>query len=251
MPPARAARKDAEGYESPLGESLVEARRRALAVSRALARAYPDARIPLVFSSPLELMIATILSAQCTDAKVNEVTATLFRKYRTAEDWASADRATLEREVHSTGFFRNKAKAIIDAAQDLTDKHGGSVPDSMEELTALRGIGRKSANVILDHAFGKPGIIVDTHFSRITRRLGLTSEFDPVKIEFDLMDVVPEKHRSQFSLMVNWHGRVTCYARKPECERCAVRKRCPAFGSAGDITWPVKTRGGAKRPQKR
>ena len=175
------------------------------------------------------------------------MTATLFRKYRTASDWAGADRATLESEVHATGFFRNKAKAIIGATQDIVDEHKGSVPGSMEALTALPGIGRKSANVILDHAFGKPGIIVDTHFSRITRRLGLTAEIDPVKIEFGLIEIVPEKHRSQFSLMINWHGRVTCYARKPECDRCVVRKRCPAFGSAGEITWEVKTRGATRR----
>lgn len=239
--------KRSNDYRSPLGEPLKEARRRALAVMRALAKAYPDAHIPLVFSSPLELLVATILSAQCTDAKVNEVTSTLFRKYRTARDWASADRAELEAEVHPTGFFRNKAKAIIEATQDIVEKHGGRVPETMEELTALRGIGRKSANVLLDHAFGKQGIIVDTHFSRITRRLGLTAEFDPVKIEFDLLEVVPQKHRSQFSLMINWHGRVTCYARRPECERCSVRKKCPAFESAGEITWKVKAPGRGRK----
>jgi len=236
-------RKREHVFESPIGESAADARRRALAIMRALGKAHPDAHIPLVFSNPLELLVATILSAQCTDAKVNEVTAVLFRKYRSAADWASADLATLEDEVHPTGFFRSKARSIKEATRDLVDRHGGGVPDTMEELTALRGIGRKSANVLLAHVFDKPGIIVDTHFTRLSRRMGFTGQFDPVRIERDLMAVVPRKHWSRFSLMLNWHGRVTCYARKPDCEGCAVRRRCPAAASTGQITWKVKVPG--------
>ncbi len=218
-------------------------RKRALLTLRRLKRAYPDAHIPLVFSSPLELMVATILSAQCTDARVNEVTATLFRKYRTAEDWASANIKTLEKEVHPTGFFRNKAKAIKESTRDLIERHGGEVPQTLEELTALRGLGRKSANVLITHAFGGQGIIVDTHFRRITRRLGLTSQMDPVKIEYELMEIVPRNRQADFSLYINWHGRVTCFARKPDCAGCPARKDCPASESLGEITWKTKTTG--------
>jgi len=224
----------------PLGESADELRGRAVKILRALKKAYPDARVPLNYANPLELLVATILSAQCTDARVNEVTASLFKKYRSAADWAAARSKVLEKEVRSTGFFRSKAKAIRESAQDIVEKHGGEVPSTLDELTTLRGIGRKSANVLLAHAFGGQGIIVDTHFIRLSRRMGLTAEFDPVKIEFDLMATVPEKHWSEFSLMLTWHGRATCYARKPECGRCAVRRLCPAAESEGEITWKVK-----------
>ncbi|MCD4690306.1 endonuclease III [bacterium] len=218
-------------------------RKRALLVLRSLKRAYPDAHIPLVFSSPHELLVATILSAQCTDARVNEVTPALFRKYNTAADWAAADLATLEKAVHPTGFFRNKAKAIKASARDIVEKHGGEVPRTIEELTALRGIGRKSANVLISHAFGGQGIIVDTHFRRITRRLGLTAEHDPVRIESDLGKIVPRRRWADFSLYVNWHGRVTCFARKPHCDACPTMKNCPARESHGEITWLVKNAG--------
>jgi endonuclease-3 len=242
VPKARTKSTNPE-HVGPLGEDLAALRRRALLILRRLKRAYPDAHIPLVFSSPLELMIATILSAQCTDARVNEVTATLFKKYRTAEDWASADLKTLEKEVHPTGFFRNKAKAIRESARDLIEKHGGEVPHTLEELTALRGLGRKSANVLITHAFGGQGIIVDTHFRRITRRLGLTAEMDPVRIEFDLREIVPRPRWADFSLYVNWHGRVTCFARKPDCGGCPVGEACPARETRGEIAWDTKTTG--------
>jgi len=186
MPKASAKAEPVE-LVGPLGESVAEMRKRALLTLRRLKRAYPDATIPLNYSSPLELMVATILSAQCTDARVNEVTADLFRKYRTAEDWASANLKTLEKEVHPTGFFRNKAKAIKESARDLIEKHDGEVPRTLEELTALRGLGRKSANVLITHAFGGQGIIVDTHFRRITRRRGFTSQMDSVNLERELM----------------------------------------------------------------
>ncbi len=227
----------------PLGEDLAALRKRALLTLRRLKRAYPDATIPLVYSSPLELMVATILSAQCTDARVNEVTATLFKKYRSAEDWASVDIKTLEREVHPTGFFRNKARAIKESTRDLLERFEGEVPRTLEELTTLRGLGRKSANVLITHAFGGQGIVVDTHFRRITRRLGLTGQMDPVKIEHELMEIVPRKRQADFSLYINWHGRVTCFARKPDCAGCPARKDCPARKSAGEIIWKTKTTG--------
>lgn len=224
----------------PLGENAADLRARAVRILRALRKAYPDAHVPLNYTSPLELLVATILSAQCTDARVNEVTASLFKKYRSAADWAAAPLEDLEEEVRTTGFFRNKAKAIKGSTQDIAAKHGGAVPNTLEELTSLRGVGRKSANVVLAHAFDGQGIIVDTHFIRLSRRMGLTAEFDPVKIEFDLMATVPEKHWSEFSLMLTWHGRVTCSARKPECDRCAVGGHCPASESEGEVTWKVK-----------
>ncbi len=242
MPATRPKDKQIE-LVGPLGESVPEMRKRALLTLRRLKRAYPDATIPLVYSSPLELMVATILSAQCTDARVNVVTATLFKKYRTAEDWASANIKTLEGEVHPTGFFRNKARAIKESTRDLVEKHGSEVPRTLDELTALRGLGRKSANVLITHAFGGQGIIVDTHFRRITRRLGLTGQMDPVKIEHELMEIVPRNRQADFSLYINWHGRVTCFARKPGCEDCPAKKDCPAHESLGEITWETKTTG--------
>jgi len=237
----REGRKEGRGeFRGPLGEDYKTLRARALKIHRRLKRAYPDAHIPLRFSNPLELMVATILSAQCTDAKVNEVTQELFQKYRSARDWAGAPIKALEKEVRPTGFYRNKAKAIKESTQDLADRFGGRVPDTLEELTSLRGIGRKSANVMIAHAFGGAGIIVDTHFIRLSRRMGFTSELDPVKIERDLMGLLPKKHWSSFSLMMTWHGRVTCTARKPACGGCPVEADCPASESRGDITWSVK-----------
>ncbi len=231
----------ADGTRGPWDEIPADMRKRALIVLRALKKAYPDARVPLNYTSPLELMVATILSAQCTDKRVNEVTAPLFMKYREPSDWAAASQEVLEDEIRTTGFFRNKARAIRESTADLIEKHGGEVPDTMEKLTALRGIGRKSANVLLVHAFDGQGIIVDTHFRRITRRLGMTVETDPVKIEFELQAIVPKRRWSDFSLFVNWHGRETCYARKPECGRCVVAGSCPARESLGEIVWNVKT----------
>ena len=225
----------------PWDETPADARKRALRILRALKKAYPDARVPLNYTSPLELMVATILSAQCTDKRVNEVTAPLFMKYREPADWAAASQDILEAEIRTTGFFRNKAKAIRESTADLIEKHGGEVPDTMQKLTALRGIGRKSANVLLAHAFDLQGIIVDTHFRRITRRLGMTVEMDPVKIEFELQALVPKRRWSDFSLFVNWHGRETCIARKPECSRCVIAGDCPARESLGEIVWNVKT----------
>ncbi len=211
-----------------------------LRILRALKRAYPDAHVPLDLQDPFELIVATILSAQCTDKRVNEVTAPLFRKYRKAADWAAVDQQTLEDEIRPTGFFRSKAKAIRTTTAELVEKHGGRVPDTLEELTALRGIGRKTANVILAHAFDTPGIVVDTHYIRNARRMALTNEFDPVKIEFATMRFLPQEHWSDFSLLMTWHGRFLCPARKPACGECPARRLCPAGESGGKLTWRVK-----------
>jgi endonuclease-3 len=230
-------------FRGPLRETKHDRELRTGRVLRALRRAYPDVHVPLDYSTPLELLVATILSAQCTDARVNEVTAGLFPKYRTAADWAAIPSDELEELIRPTGFFRNKARAIHEATSDIVERFDGRVPNTLEELTSLRGVGRKSANVVLAHAFDTPGIIVDTHFRRITRRLGMTPEYDPVAIEFDLMEIVPRKHWSEFSLLVTWHGRETCSARKPSCDVCAVAAECPARQPGGDITWKVKEPG--------
>ncbi|MFH1503025.1 MAG: endonuclease III [Candidatus Eisenbacteria bacterium] len=229
-----------EEFSGPLGEDHKALRARTLKIHRALRKAYPDARIPLVSSTPHELLVATILSAQCTDLRVNDVTAVLFRKYRSVSDWAKAPLKTLEKEVHPTGFFRNKARAIKESAEDILERFDGEVPSTLEELTSLRGIGRKSANVLIAHAFDGQGIIVDTHFIRLARRMGLTGELDPVKIESAAMALLPKKHWSSFSLMMTWHGRATCAARKPACEACVVAGVCPAAESRGAVTWEVK-----------
>lgn len=231
----------ARWWPGPLKETEDERRARAVKILRALKKRYPDAHVPLNYSNALELMVATILSAQCTDARVNEVTKPLFRKYRTAADWAAADPVALEEEIRPTGFFRSKAKAIRESAAELVERYGGRVPDTLEELTSLRGIGRKTANVILAHAYGKQGIVVDTHFIRISRRLALTNEFDPVKIEFATMRFLPEKYWSDFSLWITWHGRFLCPARRPSCGECPVSALCPAADSGGVVTWRVKT----------
>ena len=234
------APKQPRWWPGPVAETEDERRERALRILKALRKRYPDAHVPLVYSTPLELMVATILSAQCTDARVNEVTGPLFKKYRSAADWARLDQKVLEEEILPTGFFRNKAKAILESTGELVEKYAGRVPDTLEELTALRGIGRKTANVILAHAYGKQGIIVDTHYIRISRRLALTNEFDPVKIEFATMRFLPEKHWSDFSLWMTWHGRYLCPARKPSCGECPVAADCPASESGGKVTWRVK-----------
>lgn len=187
------------------------------------------ARIELDFNSPLELAIATILSAQCTDERVNKVTPHLFAKYPTAKDYANADPEVLQEEIRSTGFFRNKTRSIISFAQSLVDKHDGEVPASMAELVELAGVGRKTANVILGSAFGvNDGITVDTHVKRVSGRLGLTAESDPVKIEGDLMGIVPREEWNAYSLRVIQLGRYTCTARKPRCGECPLEDLCPS-----------------------
>jgi endonuclease-3 len=199
-------------------------------IIKILTKVIPDTTIALTFSSPLELLIATILSAQCTDVRVNEVTATLFKKYRSAKDYAQADLSELEQDIRPTGFYRNKAKSIQKCCQELVGRFGGEVPRTLEEMVTLPGVGRKTANVILGNTFGIPGIVVDTHVHRVSQRIGLTKKDDPVKIEFDLMEIVPKEEWTHFSNLLIWHGRRTCAARKPLCDSCAIRKLCD-FGS--------------------
>jgi endonuclease III len=204
--------------------------RRARKVNSELTRVYPDAHCELDFTTPLELAVATILSAQCTDARVNLVTPVLFAKYRTAADYASADRAEVEEIIKPTGFFRNKTTSIIGLGQALCDKYGGEVPHQLEQLVELPGIGRKTANVILGNAFGLPGLTVDTHFGRLARRLGWTAEEDPVKVEYAVMRLIPKREWTMLSHRLIWHGRRVCFARKPECGRCEIARWCPSAG---------------------
>ena len=197
----------------------------------ALDRTYPDVHCELDYRSPLELLIATILSAQCTDKRVNIVTVELFRKYRSTADYANVPLAELEQAVKTAGFFRNKARNIKAACQAIIAKHGGEVPRTMEELIQLGGVGRKTANVVLGNAFGiNVGVVVDTHVARLSRRLGLTKQKTPEKIEQDLMTLVPQKQWTLFSHWLIWHGRRRCFARKPDCTNCEVLKLCPRIG---------------------
>lgn len=195
-------------------------------ILKILSRSYPDVKTALRHGNPLELLIATILSAQCTDKQVNQVTPTLFKKLRTAQDFADVPLADLEEMVRPTGFFRNKAKSIKACCEVLVKKHGGEVPDNIEALVKLPGIGRKTANVVLGSAFGIPGIVVDTHVKRVSQRIGLTKERDPVKIEFDLMPQIPKMDWIAFSHQMIWHGRALCNARKPKCTECPLTALC-------------------------
>jgi len=195
-----------------------------------LEQAHPDARIALNFSTPLELLVATILSAQCTDVRVNQVTPALFRRYPDAAAYAAANPAGLEEEIRSTGFFRNKAKSIIGCAQALVERHGGEVPCTMDELTALPGVGRKTANVVLGNAFDVPGMVVDTHVKRVSTRLGWTRQGDPVKIEADLCRLLPQERWTMASHILIFHGRRICKAPTPHCSSCPVLERCPRMG---------------------
>jgi endonuclease-3 len=215
----------------PGRESLEEKKRRAAEVFRRLGRAYPDARTALDFSSPLELLVATILSAQTTDVRVNQVTPELFRRYRTAADYARAPAGELEEAIRPTGFFNSKAKSLRRTGAALAAEHGGRVPETMAELVALPGVGRKTANVILGNAFGKDeGFVVDTHVGRLARRLGFTRQTDPVKVESDLIAIVPEGKRTLDAHRLIFHGRQICAARKPRCEVCPVLPLCPRIG---------------------
>ncbi len=201
-------------------------KKRVKEIIKILSKEIPDTRIALKFSSPLELLIATILSAQCTDVKVNQVTVDLFKKYRSANDFAESDLTKLEEEIRPTGFYRNKAKSIQKCCQELVKRFGGDVPKTLEELVTLPGVGRKTANVILGNVFGSPGIVVDTHVHRVSQRIGLTNNDDPTKIEFDLMEIVSKEEWTHFSNLLIWHGRRTCGARKPLCQTCSIRKEC-------------------------
>ena len=197
---------------------------------RRLEKAHPDARIALNFSSPLELLVSLILAAQCTDERVNEVTRSLFRKYRTAGDYASALQEVLEAEVKSTGFFRNKAKAIRTCCMELVERFRGEVPDRIEDLITLPGVGRKTANIVLGNAFGEPAIGVDTHVKRLAGRMGFSRQSDPDRIEEDLCRVVPRERWIRFCHLLQFHGRRVCVARGPKCGICTVEDLCPKIG---------------------
>jgi endonuclease-3 len=205
-------------------------RTRAGRIVRTLARLYPDAHCALDYANPLQLLIATILSAQCTDERVNQVTPALFARYPDALAFATAEPAELEKMIKSTGFFRNKAKNILACCRQLMELHNGQVPRTMEELVPLAGVGRKTANVILGNAYDVPGIPVDTHVGRLSQRMGLSMHADPVKIERDLMALVPRKKWTMFGHRMIFHGRQVCHARKPQCDQCALAKVCPRVG---------------------
>lgn len=200
---------------------------RAAEVLKRLKAQYPDARCSLDFKRPLELLVSTILAAQCTDERVNSVTKSLFKKYRKPEDYVNAPEGELEEDIRSCGFFNQKAKSIRGACRKIIENHGGNVPGTMEELTQLDGVGRKTANVILGECFGVPGIIVDTHCTRVSNRLGFTRNSDPAKIEQDLMNIVPREEWTLFSHCMVFHGRNICVARGPKCSICPVRDLCP------------------------
>jgi endonuclease-3 len=214
-------------------ESAPAKRARASKVLGLLAKAYPDAAIALHFGNPLELLVATILSAQCTDERVNMVTEHLFKRYREARDYANADPATLEREIHSTGFFKAKTRALIGVGRAVVERHGGVVPRTVDELTALPGVGRKTANVVLGNAFGVPALAVDTHVFRVSQRLGLARADDAEEVHDQLCEVIPRAKWISATHLLIIHGRRTCVARQPECPRCRVESLCP---------WPKKVK---------
>jgi endonuclease-3 len=214
--------------DTPSRTALV---RRARRINRELALIYPDAHTELNFTSPLELLVATILSAQTTDKRVNLVTPVLFARYRTAADYAAADRGEVEKIIQSTGFFRAKTTSLIGLGQALCDRYGGEVPGRLRDLVTLPGVGRKTANVVLGDAFGVPGITVDTHFARLSRRFGWTVQDDPVKIEHEVGSLIPRKEWTLLSHRLIWHGRRVCHARRPACGACELAALCPSFGT--------------------
>jgi endonuclease-3 len=222
-------------------------RERVTELVKALPKVYPDAHCELDFRNPLELLVATILSAQCTDKRVNAVTPALFAKYRSAADYAKAPPATMEKMIRTTGFFRSKTKSVRGAAAAIVTEHGGRVPDTMEKLHGLPGVGRKTANVVLGNAFGKDeGIVVDTHVIRLSHRFRITRQTDAEKIEQDLMKLVPRAHWTMWSHWLIWHGRRRCFARRPDCRHCEVFRLCPSgprFIRSGEaLPLPVEKR---------
>ncbi len=216
--------------ETPTLPSRTALVRRARRINRELALMYPDARTELNFTTPLELLVATILSAQSTDRGVNMVTPVLFARYRTAADYAAANREDVEKIIHSTGFFRAKTTSLIGLGQALCDRFRGEVPNRMRDLVTLPGVGRKTANVVLGNAFGIPGITVDTHFARLSRRFGWTAQTDPDKIESEVGALFPRSEWTMLSHRLIWHGRRVCHARRPACGACGVARLCPSFG---------------------
>lgn len=230
--------------ENPLGRA-----RRVGRILRALAAAYPDAHCELDFRTPLDLAVATILSAQCTDERVNQVTPGLFAAYPTAADYAGADRTELEERIRPTGFYRNKTSSLIGLGAAVVERFDGELPARLEDLVTLPGIGRKTANVILGNAFGIPGITVDTHFGRLVRRWGWTTEEDPVRVEHEVGELVPKRDWTIVSHYVIFHGRRVCHARKPACGACTLASDCPAFGTGPtDPAEAAKLVKGSERP---
>ena len=213
-----------------VGKSKSERKKRAVALYRALSKLYPNVRCELNFKNPLQLLVATVLSAQCTDKRVNAVTPALFKRYKTVEDFAGANLRELQVLIKSTGFYRAKAKNIKGLATKILKEYGGKVPDKLEDLVKLPGVGRKTANVVLGHAFDTPGITVDTHFGRLSRRFGWTKETDPVKVEFEVMELIPSKEWTNLSQRMIWHGRRVCHSRKPACAACPISSHCQSFG---------------------
>ena len=209
---------------------LAKKKERAQAIYRILTKRYPNVRCELDFKNPLQLLIATVLSAQCTDKRVNAVTPALFKRYKKVGDFAGADLRELQGIIKSTGFYRAKAKNIKGLATKIVTEYNGKVPDELEELIKLPGVGRKTANVVLGHAFNTPGITVDTHFGRLSRRFGWTKETDPVKVEFAVQKLIPEREWTNLSQRMIWHGRRICHSRKPACGACPIAELCPSFG---------------------
>ena len=211
-------------------ESQANKKIRAKAIYRLLSKSYPNVKCELDYSSAFELLVATVLSAQCTDKRVNQTTPALFKKYKNVKKMASADRKDIERLIKSTGFFRAKAKNIKGLSEKILTEFNGEVPNNLEDLITLPGVGRKTANVVLGHAFNIPGITVDTHFGRLSRRFGWSKENNPVKVEFEVAGLIPEKEWTNLSQRMIWHGRRVCHSRKPACGVCSLAKLCPSFG---------------------
>jgi len=226
----KAKRSNSRSALRSLKETLRQKRSRIKKIDQQLSKAYPKARCTLNFKNPLELLVATILAAQCTDERVNIVTRSLFKKYRTAQDYTQAEPEIFQRDIASVGFFRNKTKAVLGCTQTLLNHHEGQVPQNMDQLLTLPGVGRKTANVIRGNAFGVPGIVVDTHVGRLSSRLGLTAQRDPNKIEQDLVQIVPKDRWTMFSHLLVFHGRNVCLARKPRCSECTLNDLCPSAG---------------------
>jgi endonuclease-3 len=219
-------------------KSLPEKKVRAKAIYRQLTKSYPNVRCELDYNSAFQLLVATVLSAQCTDKRVNQTTPALFKKYPNPKKMSKADLKDIQRLVKSTGFFRAKAKNIKALSNKIVENFDGDVPSSLEDLITLPGVGRKTANVVLGHAFGIPGITVDTHFGRLSRRFGWSKQSDPVKVEFEVGELIPEKEWTNLSQRMIWHGRRVCHSRKPACGACPLAKLCPSYG-IGEVD-PIK-----------
>jgi len=221
-------------------KSLPEKKVKAKAIYRKLTMSYPNVRCELDYNSAFQLLVATVLSAQCTDKRVNQTTPALFKKYSNPKKMAKADLKDIQRLVKSTGFFRAKAKNIKGLSNKIMEEFDGDVPSNLDDLIALPGVGRKTANVVLGHAFGIPGITVDTHFGRLSRRFGWSKQNDPVKVEFEVSELIPEKEWTNLSQRMIWHGRRVCHSRKPACGACPLAKLCPSYG-IGEMD-PIKAK---------